>query len=72
MRQKSRQNYLIERFPDLSDFFAVESLDFGDLAGVRLLDGRLLLPQVRDFDVAIANRVDVQGEARMKMFEKPV
>ncbi len=67
MRHESRQNYLIESLPDLSDLFAVGSLNFSELAGVGLLDGRFFPPQVRDFDVPIANSIDVHGEARMKI-----
>ena len=56
---KNAETNLIKSLPDLSDLLVVGGLDAGDLDGVGLLDGRTLLLQVGDFDVARADGVDV-------------
>ena len=64
--KKNGETNLIKSLPDLSDLLVVGGLDAGDLDGVGLLDGRTLLLQVGDFDVARADGVDVSSKTEKK------
>ena len=63
---KNGETNLIKSLPDLSDLLVVGGLDAGDLDGVGLLDGRTLLLQVGDLDVARADGVDVGSKTEKK------